>query len=172
MAFYGDPDELERIAGVIERNAEQVRDHGRSMVAQGEGMRWKSIAADRCRETLAGDQKSLNGTAGKFDEAAAALRGHARTVRELIAAIARIRDQVVNWFNNAIDRFNQALQSFYQSMKDMASAVGDALGFGGDTPQPPRPPWEGWKYQPGSLPPVGDKEWLDVGRFMSAQGVR
>ncbi|GGS20108.1 MULTISPECIES: WXG100 family type VII secretion target [Actinokineospora] len=171
MAFYGDPDELDRIATRIEQRATEIRDHGTSMLTQAEAMRWKSIAADRCRETVANDRAALDGTAEKFDAAAAILRQHAQEVRELIAAIKRIAESVVNWFNGAIERFNQAVDAFKNAVKDIADGIGDALGFGGDAPSPPRPPWEGWRYQPDNLPPPGDKEWLEVGRFMQAQGV-
>ncbi|OLR90878.1 WXG100 family type VII secretion target [Actinokineospora bangkokensis] len=171
MAFYGDPDELDRLAGQIEQRAEEVRKHGKQMVDAAQAMRWKSEAADRCRETVAGDRKRLDEIADKFDAAAAILRKHAQTVREMIAAIKRIGEQVVSWFNSAIDRFNRAVEGFKQAVADMARGVGNALGFGGEQPTPPRPPWEGWKYQPGNLPPFGDKEWLQVGDFMRAQGV-
>lgn len=171
MAFYGDPDELERIAGQIEQRADEVRKHGADMVTRATSARWKSVAAERCRATIAADRVALDGTAGKLDEAAAALRGHAQRVRELIAAIKRIGQAVVSWFNQAIDRFNQAVERFRQAVASMVDSVGNALGFGGDAPQPPRPPWEGWRYQPDNLPPAGDRQWLDVGRFMQAQGV-
>ena len=171
MAFYGDPDELDRIAARIEQRATDVRDHGLSMVTQAEAMRWKSIAADRCRETVAGDRTALDKAANGLDEAAAALRRHAQEVRELIAAIKRIAESVVNWFTGAIERFNQAVESFKNAVKDIAEGIGDALGFGGDQPSPPKPPWEGWRYGPDNLPPPGDKEWLEVGKFMQAQGV-
>ncbi|MGW5051118.1 putative T7SS-secreted protein [Actinokineospora sp. NPDC004072] len=171
MAFYGDPDELDRIATRIEQRATEVRDHGASMLSQAEAMRWKSIAADRCRETVANDRAALDGAADKLDAAAAVLRQHAQQVRELIAAIKRIAESVVNWFNGAIERFNQAVDAFKDAVRDIANGIGDALGFGGDAPSPPRPPWEGWRYQPDNLPPPGDKEWLEVGRFMQARGV-
>jgi uncharacterized protein YukE len=171
MAFYGDPDELDRIATRIEGRATEVRDHGAAMVTQAEAMRWKSIAADRCRETIAADRTSLDGAAGGLDEAAAALRRHAQELRELIAAIKSIAESVVNWFTGAIERFNQAVESFKNAVRDIANGIGDALGFGGDSPTPPRPPWEGWRYGPDNLPPPGDKEWLEVGKFMRAQGV-
>ncbi|PPK67828.1 hypothetical protein V5P93_007170 [Actinokineospora auranticolor] len=171
MAFYGDPDELDRLAGQIEQRAEEVRRHGSDMDRQAGAMRWKSIAADRCRETVAGDRKALDGTADRLDEAAAILRGHAQQVRELIAAIKRIAESVVSWFTSAIDRFNQAVDAFNKAVSDMVDTVGSALGFGGDAPQAPRPPWEGWKYQPDNLPPAGDKQWLEVGQYMQARGV-
>ncbi|GAA3008385.1 hypothetical protein [Actinokineospora diospyrosa] len=171
MAFYGDPDELDRLAARIEQRADEVRTHGATMVRQAAAMRWKSIAADRCREAVAGDRKALDAVATKLDEAAAVLRRHAQQVRELIAAIKRIADAVVNWFNNAIDRFNRAVDRFKEVMKDIANAVASGLGISGSPPSPPRPPWEGWQYQPHNLPAAGDKQWLDVGNFMQARGV-
>ncbi|CRK60441.1 hypothetical protein [Alloactinosynnema sp. L-07] len=171
MAFYGDPDELDRLAGKIEQRADDVRKHGADMDVQAAAMRWKSIAADRCRETITGDRESLDGTAGKLDEAAAALRRHAQELRELLAAIKRIAEAVVGWFNDAIDRFNRALESFKNMVSDMVDTVTGVFGGGGDAPQAPRPPWEGWRYQPDNLPPAGDKQWLEVGTFMRAQGV-
>ncbi|MDQ3402676.1 MAG: WXG100 family type VII secretion target [Actinomycetota bacterium] len=172
MAFYGDPDELDRLAVQIETRADEVRKHGADMDTQAGAMRWKSIAADRCRETVTADRKTLDDTAVGLDDAAAVLRAHAQQLRELLAAIKRIAESVVNWFNGAIERFNQAVESFKNAVKDIADSVGDALGFGGgDQPKAPVPPWNGWKYQPDSLPAAGDKEWLEVGKFMSAQGV-
>ncbi|WP_026423407.1 WXG100 family type VII secretion target [Actinokineospora inagensis] len=171
MSWYGDPDELDRLAGQVEQRAEEVRRHGATMVGQASAMRWKSIAADRCRAAVADDRKALDTVATRLDEAAAALRKHAQQVRELIAAIKHIADTVVNWFHSAVDRFNQAVDRFNQAVSDMAHAVANGLGFGGPAPQPPRPPWEGWQYQPGNLPPAGDKQWLDVGQFMRARGV-
>ncbi|WP_018687207.1 WXG100 family type VII secretion target [Actinokineospora enzanensis] len=171
MSFYGDPDELDRLAGQVEQRADELRKHGADLDARAGALRWKSIAADRCRETVAADRKSLEGIAGKLDEAAAILRQHAQRVRELIAAIKRIGEQVVTWFNGAIDRFNQAVDSFNKAVSDMVNTVGGYLGFGGNAPQPPRPPWEGWQYQPHNLPPAGDKQWLEVGEYMRARGV-
>lgn len=171
MAFYGDPDELDRIAARIEQRAEEIRGHGADIDSRAGAMRWKSIAAERCRETVAGDRRALEKVATRFDEAAAQLRRHAQELRELLAAIKRIAEGVVTWFNGAIDRFNQAVESFKNAVDDVVDSVGSALGFGGDAPRPPRPPWEGWRYQPDNLPPPGDKEWLKVGEFMRAQGV-
>src|ERR1044072_2211357 len=108
MPFYGDPDELDRIATQIERRAEEVRTKGSDMDAKAAAMRWKSVAADRCRETVAGDHKNLDAVPQRMDDAAAILRQHAQQVRETLAMIKRIEDAVVGWFNSAIDRFNQA----------------------------------------------------------------
>jgi uncharacterized protein YukE len=173
MSFYGDPDELDRIAGDIEKQAEQVRTRGGELDSRAAGMQWKSVAADRCRETVHGDRKSLDEIAQRMDEAAALLRRHAQEVRELIEKIKRIEDAVVGWFNSAIDRFNHAVDSFKHAVGDVVDSVTGFLGFGGggSPPEPPTPPWQNWPHQPGNLPPSGDKAWLDVGTFMQGQGV-
>jgi hypothetical protein len=107
-----------------------------------------------------------------LDEAAAMLRRHAQTVREMIAAIKRITEAVTGWFSSAIDTFNRAVDAFDNAVKDIADGVADALGFGGgQPPQPPQPPWSGWKWGPDNLPPQGDKAWLEVGDYLRGQGV-
>jgi uncharacterized protein YukE len=172
MSFYGDPDELDRIASQIEQRADQVRTRAGDLDTRATAMRWRSIAADRCRETVHGDRTGLDDIAGQLTEAAGILRRHAQQIRELIALIKRIEDAVVGWFTSAIDRFNQAVESFRNAVSDVVDSVGNFLGFGGDpNPQPPIPPWQNWPHQPGNLPPAGDKAWLDVGSFMQAKGV-
>jgi uncharacterized protein YukE len=172
MSLYGDPDELDRIATQIEQRAEQVRGRAGELDSRAEAMQWKSVAADRCRETVHGDRAHLDDVAHRMDEAAALLRQHAQQVRELIALIGRIEDAVVGWFNSAIDRFNRAVDSFKHAVGEVVDTVGDVLGFGGDDPpQPPVPPWQNWPHQPGNLPPAGDKAWLQVGKFMQTKGV-
>src|SRR2546421_4880481 len=101
MSFYGDPDELDRIAGEIEKHAERVRTRGGELDTRAEAMQWKSVAADRCRETVHGDRRSLDEIAQRLDEAAAVPRKHAQEVRELIAEVKQIEEGVVGWFNNA-----------------------------------------------------------------------
>lgn len=57
--MYGNPDELDRIAGEIEKRAESVRTRGTEMNDRARTMRWHSIAAERCRETVEGDKRKL-----------------------------------------------------------------------------------------------------------------
>lgn len=172
MGFYGDPDELDRIAAEIEKRAEQVRADAVGMDAKAHAMQWRSIAADRCRELISQDRRKLHEAADGLDEAAAALRAHAETVREMIAAIKKLMETVTSWFSSAVDTFNRAVEGFKDAVTDVVDGVGDALGFGGgDPPKPPQPPWSGWPWGPDNLPPEGDKAWLDVGEFMRKQGV-
>jgi uncharacterized protein YukE len=170
--MYGNPDELDRIAGEIEKRAESVRTRGTEMTDTARRMQWQSVAADRCRETVEGDKRKLFEAAEGLDGAAAVLRRHAQEVREMIAAIKRIAEAVTGWFKSAIDTFNRAVDAFNNAVKDIANGVADALGFGGgQAPQPPQAPWTGWKWGPDNLPPHGDKAWLEVGEYMRGQGV-
>lgn len=172
MSLYGDPDELDRIAGEIEKRADFVRTRADEMDDKAQAMRWQSVAADRCREVVGDDKRRLFSCADGLAEAAALLRQHAQEVREMIAAIKRIVETVTGWFSSAIDTFNRAVDAFNNAVKDIAAGVADAMGFGGGAPpQPPRPPWAGWPWGPDNLPPQGDKAWLEVGEFMRGQGV-
>ena len=76
--MYGNPDELDRIAGEIEKRAESVRTRGTEMTDTARRMQWQSIAAERCRETVDGDKRKLFEAAEGLDGAAAVLRRHAR----------------------------------------------------------------------------------------------
>jgi chromosome segregation ATPase len=170
-SLYGDPDELDRIATQLEQRAEEVRSRGGELATKAEATRWKSTAAERCRETIRGDRSDLERAAKRLDEAAALLRRHAQEVRELLASIKRIEEAVVGWFNQAIDRFNRAVERFNAAVESAFQTMGEVLGAGGERPAPPEPPWGSWPYQPGSLPLPGDKEWLDIGEFMRRNGV-
>jgi hypothetical protein len=170
--MYGNPDELDRIAGEIEKRADGVRDRAKKLDDDARKMEWHSVAAERCRETVGGDRRQLEKAADGLTEAAALLRRHAQEVRELIAMIKKISEAVVGWFTIAIDRFNRAVDAFNQAARDIADGVADALGFGGgQPPSPPQPPWTGWKWGPDNLPPAGDKAWLEVGEYLRGQGV-
>jgi uncharacterized protein YukE len=170
--MYGNPDELDRIAGEIEKRAEGVRGRAKEMDDKARGMVWQSVAAERCRETVGADKRQLEKAADGLTEAAASLRRHAQEVRELIAMVKRISEAVVGWFTSAIDRFNRAIDAFNQAVRDFANGVADVLGFGGgQPPQPPQPPWTGWKWGPDNLPPAGDKAWLEAGEYLRGQGV-
>lgn len=172
MAFYGDPDELDRIAVDISNRAEEVRTRASEMDDKARVMRWQSIAADRCRDLVHDDRRALDGVSERMDEAAALLRGHAQQVREMIALIKNIMESVTSWFRSAVDMFNRAVEGFKDAVKDIADGVGDMLGIGGgEAPKPPQPPWQGWPWGPDNLPADGDKAWLEVGDFMRQQGV-
>ena len=72
--MYGNPDELDRIAGEIEKRAESVRTRGTEMTDTARRMRWQSVAAERCRETVDGDKRKLFEAAEGLDGAATSRR--------------------------------------------------------------------------------------------------
>ncbi|MBV9139597.1 MAG: hypothetical protein JO115_01515 [Pseudonocardiales bacterium] len=168
MSLYGDPDELDHLAVQIERHADDVRDRASGMDAQAAAMRWKSVAADRARQTVTGDRRKLDETARRLDEAAVLLRRHAQEVREILAMIQRIEQEVIGWFDHAIKEFNDAVAEFTDLVENIAQGV--VHWVTGEQPEPPKEPWQGWPYQPNNLPPSGDKQWLQVGEFMRKQG--
>jgi hypothetical protein len=169
MSLYGDPDKLDHLAVQIQRRAGEVRDHASRMDAQARAMRWKSVAANRARGTVTGDRHKLDEAARRLDEAAALLRRHAQKVRETIAMIQRIEQEVIGWFDRAIKEFNNAVAEFNDLVEDIARGV--VRWVTGEQPKPPKEPWQGWPHQPNNLPPSGDKQWLQVGEFMRKQGV-
>lgn len=172
MAFYGDPDELDRIAKEIESKADKTRSDATAMSRQASKAHWQSIAADRCRELITDDVAKLHKCADNLDDAAAKLHKHAQKIREMIAEIKRIAEAVTHWFHNAVAVFDHAVDTFEHAAQDVINGAEDVLGVGsGDPPKPPEPPWSGWPWQPHNLPPEGDKAWLDVGDFMAKQGV-
>lgn len=166
MAFYGDPDELDRIAATIEGEAERVRGRAADLVTAGESMRWVSVAADRCRALLRADRAALQACADRLDAAAAALRQHAQQVRELIALIASVMDTVTGWFRDAAAAFERAVDTFADAAADFFSS--DVVDVFVERPRAPRPPWDGLPFGPNDLPPAGDRRWLEVGRVFDA----
>jgi len=167
MAFYGDPDELDRIAATIEGEADRVRGRAAELVTSSESMRWVSVAADRCRALLRADRAALDAGADRLDAAAAALRQHAQRIRELIALIASIMDTVTGWFRDTAATFERAVDNFVDAAADFFSdGVVDHFV---ERPRAPRPPWDGWPFGPNDLPPAGDLRWLEVGRLFDAR---
>jgi hypothetical protein len=169
MSFYGNPDELDRLAVQIGRHAADVRTRGSEMDARARAMQWKSVAADRARETVTGDRRQLDETAQRLDEAATLLRRHAQEVRETIAKIKMFEQAVVSWFHSAVRAFDHAVDEFDNLVSGIARGV--VRWVEGGHPEPPTPPWQSWPHQPDNLPPPGDKRWLEVGEFMRKRGV-
>lgn len=151
--LYGDPDELDRLAGVLRARADAVRAESDQQVARAQASRWVSVSADAYRDRLAGRRGEAYGVAEGLEEAAAVLVGHAQEIRDRVAAIARIEQEVTDWFGRRATELADVVRSGVRRLVD------------GELP------WSGWPYTPQSLPPRGDKGWLDVGQFMRGKGV-
>jgi hypothetical protein len=151
--LYGDPDELDRLAQWLRSRADVVRRAADEQVRRAQMAEWVSVAANSYRRQLVRDRQAADRAADHLERAAAALHAHAEEIRQLLAAIAKAEKEITHWFA--------------AKTRELVSAVGSAVNriIHGDAP------WSGWPYTPQSLPPPGDKEWLDVGHFMRRQGV-
>lgn len=153
MSFhYGSPDELDRLARVLDEQAAAVRQATTDQLRRAREARWVSDSAEAYQNLLAQKCNDAGRAADRIAEAAAILRAHAQRVRELLAAINRIQEAVEDWFTAVGRRLDELVRS------------GQAGG-------PVAPPWLSWPYRPGALPEPGDRRWLDVGRFMRNAGV-
>ncbi len=150
---YGDPDELDRLACKLRSRAADVRTHASDQVRRAGSARWVSDAAEAYRNELAGRCRDADRAAAGLERAATALEAHAQEVRERLATISRIEQQVSDWFSRKAHEVKDAVEGLVRKVSDG------------------EPQWSGWPYTPQSLPPTGDKRWLDVGEFMRRQGV-
>lgn len=104
MSWYGDPDELHRLARRLAAQAEHVRARIGLIRSPSSAPRWRGPAADAFHAALHRECAALERAAGALDDAAAALHAHADAVREALARIAaadalreaagRLRDRV------------------------------------------------------------------------------
>jgi hypothetical protein len=88
VSFYGDPAELDRLAGQLRRHAVEVRRHATDHVRQGQAARWVSSAAQAYRTQVDEDRSRAGRAAGELERAADLLHAHADEVRERLALFA------------------------------------------------------------------------------------
>ncbi|WP_433825782.1 hypothetical protein ACQP2E_27175 [Actinoplanes sp. CA-015351] len=153
MAFYGDPDELDRLAAELRAKAARIRNDAAEHEARGRTARWVSDAAAAYREQLSRDRAETERRAGEIEHAAALLAAHADEVRETLAAIARIEKQVTDWVS---DQRRSLMDTIDSAADKVADAAGGALRRVVD-----------WSDD---LPGPGDVRWLEIGRQMNGQG--
>lgn len=146
---YGDPDELDRLAHKLRARADAVRAHAEDQVRRAAAAQWASDAADTYRTHLASQRAEADRAADGLETAAAALEAHAQEIRELLARIARIEQEVSDWVSNRA-----------RDVKDAVEGLVRRVSRGDHLPLPGLP-----------LPPPGDKGWLEVGEVLRRQGV-
>ncbi|MBB2944522.1 ABC-type transporter Mla subunit MlaD [Actinoplanes lutulentus] len=167
MAFYGDPDELDRLAAELRGKAARIRNDAAEHEARGHTARWVSDAAAAYRQQLSRDRAETERRAGEIEHAAALLAAHADEVRETLAAIARIEKQITDWvsdqrrslmgtIDSAADKVTGAVDKVTGAVDQVADTAGGALRRVVD-----------WADD---LPEPGDVRWLEVGRLMNRQG--
>lgn len=150
--LYGDPDEVDHLARTLRSRAAAVRDSADQQLARAQAAQWVSVAARAYQERLMRRRIEAYEVADSLEQAAAELQAHAQEVRERVAAIARIEREVTDWFGRRANEVGEALRSGVRRVVDEL-------------------PWSGWPYSPRSLPPPGDRGWLDVAEFMRRKGV-
>jgi hypothetical protein len=151
--LYGDPDELDRLAGLLRARATAVRQVADDQLRRAQAARWASVSADSYRDRLVADRAAADRAAEHLEQAAATLQVHAQEVRHLLASIAHAEREITDWFSH--------------KTRELVGAIGSAVNhlIHGE------PPWSGWPYTPQSLPAPGSKEWLNASQFMRRQGV-
>jgi gamma-glutamyl:cysteine ligase YbdK (ATP-grasp superfamily) len=86
----GDPDALDRLAGRLVLDADQVRARAAAIRLQSVAVRWRSTGADEFRSALEREVTAMEHGAYELDEAASVLRAHANVVRERLAYLRAV----------------------------------------------------------------------------------
>jgi hypothetical protein len=102
MSWCGDPDDLDRLAGRLEADAQHLRDTAAAAVRAAQATRWVSTSAQRYREVVAADAQHAGEAADGLDRAAKLLRTHAEHVREIAATMARLEQAADDWFRRRL----------------------------------------------------------------------
>jgi uncharacterized protein YukE len=162
VPWYGDPDELARLATRLARRAEGVRGEAVALRLRVARLRWQGAAADAFHAAFEHDLARVRLSAQLLDEAAALMRRHAAQVRETLARIRAIEAAVTGWFTDQLRTLERAAGAVVDAVTDPLGTVRRAVED---------PPWTQWRWQPGNLPESGSMEWLDVGDFFHRAGV-
>ncbi len=158
IGLYGDPDELDALAGKLTERASVVRQHADDHLRRAQLAHWVSSAAQHYRDTVVSDRGAVDRAAADLEHAAAVLHAHAQQVRETLAAISRYEHEVTAWFAHT----SQSLLDRAESLVEKVDNIGKRILAD--------PPWVTWPIGPHNLPETGDLRWLEVGQFMRAQG--
>jgi uncharacterized protein YukE len=122
VSWYGDPDDLDRLARRLEADAQHLRDTAADTVRAAQAARWVSTSAQRYREVVATDAHHAGEAADGLDRAARLLRSHADHVREVAATLARLEHAAADWF-----RRHLADLSLSQAQADLVPGLAGRL---------------------------------------------
>lgn len=148
--MYGDPAAIRRLAASVREQAVDVRREADQLVAAGDAVAWQSTAADRMRLRVRDRAADLRASATDLDDAAQRLDEHAAAVEHLVHLIASIEKKVTGLVEGAVGRLESAGKSLLHGAEHLVG-----LGGGGDRDEDAR-------LASLTLPPPGDKAWLDV----------
>lgn len=132
MSLLPDPDEMYAIADRIAGHASAVRSLANQLGTAIAAADWHGIAADTF-DLVAGDVLgSLRSAAARLDDAAAALRRHARNVRHVLDVLTRLSDDT---FGLGVDLQTTLMDGLVHPGRlfgDGANLLGDVAGVAGD----------------------------------------
>ena len=130
--WYGDPDDLDRLAGRLTADAQHVRDAAAGSVRAAQAARWVSASAQRYLEVVADDARRARDAADGLDRAATLLRAHADHVREIGGTLARLEHSAADWFRRHLGELSlsRAQAELVPGLAGQLRAASDA-GFDG-----------------------------------------
>lgn len=157
--MYGDPQALLRRADELDGRVDDLRQTARGLRARAAETAWMGTAAQAHRDAVDRAARGLERVATRLAQAAEALRDHVRELRRRLAAVEAAEVIAKAWFD--------AAQGWVRAGADaVADGVRSLLGG------LPAPPWQGWRWTPSTLPPVGHLDWLEVAAQVRASGWR
>lgn len=101
MSFYGEPDELERLARRVRGHALEVRQRAGRARAAAHAARWHSVARERFIAEVEERVRRLEGAADLLGQAADRFDEQAAAVREAQVEIRAARGAVLGWLVEA-----------------------------------------------------------------------
>jgi hypothetical protein len=101
VSFYGDPDELERLARRVRGQALEVRERAVRARAAAHAARWHSVARERFIAEVEDRVRRVEGAADLLGQAADRVDEQAAAVREVLAGIRAAQGAVLGWVAEA-----------------------------------------------------------------------
>jgi uncharacterized protein YukE len=135
MSLLPDPAEMRAIADRISAHATAVRTRAAHLDAAVAGAAWHGPAARAFDASALGVIHGLRSAAGRLDDAADALRRHARRVEHALAALSRAAHAAGHVLGDAGDILTDVATDptdLPGDITNLASDVGDALSSVGD----------------------------------------
>jgi hypothetical protein len=130
--WYGDPDDLDRLAGRLAADAQQVRDAATGAVRAAQAAHWVSASAQRYRDVVADDARKARDVADGLDRAAVLLRAHADQLREIGSTLARLEHSAADWFRRHLGELSlsRAQAELVPGLAGRLRAATDSSGGG------------------------------------------
>lgn len=133
MSLLPDPAELLAVADRIAGHAAAARSQASRLGAAVATAHWHGVAADAFHVQAFGVVAGLRSAAARLDDAADALRRHARRVAETLADIHRLADGLEHVPGHALRTVTGAVTDPGQVVSDVTSLAGDAASVLGNT---------------------------------------